>query len=92
MQYATIDDAIDAINSTHYGLQAGIFTKDIETAFKAARKIDAGGVMINDGPTFRADHMPYGGRNESGLGLEGVKYALAEMTQPKFICFNLPSV
>lgn len=92
MKYDTIDNAIDAINDPHYGLQAGIFTKNLEIAFKAARKIDVGGVMINDAPTFRADHMPYGGRKESGIGLEGVKYALQEMTQPKFICLNLPKL
>ena len=66
---------------------------NVDVAFKFARGIDAGGVIVNDAPTFRADHMPYGGRKESGLGLEGVRYALTEMTQPKFICLNLdPSV
>jgi acyl-CoA reductase-like NAD-dependent aldehyde dehydrogenase len=92
MKYDTIDDAIDAINDPHYGLQAGVFTRNLEIAFKAARKIDVGGVMINDAPTFRSDHMPYGGRKQSGIGLEGVKYALQEMTQPKFICLNLPKL
>ena len=90
MKYSTIDEALEKMNDTRFGLQAGVFTKDIEVAFKAARTIDVGGVMINDAPTFRADHMPYGGRKESGIGLEGVKYALHEMTQPKFICLNLP--
>lgn len=90
MKYTEIDDAIAMMNDPHYGLQAGIFTKDLEIAFKAARKIDVGGVMVNDAPSFRADHMPYGGRRQSGVGLEGVRYALHEMTQPKFICLNLP--
>ncbi|MBI4534175.1 MAG: aldehyde dehydrogenase family protein, partial [Candidatus Melainabacteria bacterium] len=90
MKYSTIDDAIDAINDPRWGLQAGVFTSNLEVAFKAAQKIDVGGVMINDCPTFRADHIPYGGRRESGIGLEGVRYALMEMTQPKFICVNLP--
>jgi acyl-CoA reductase-like NAD-dependent aldehyde dehydrogenase len=89
MKYDTIDDAITAMNDTRFGLQAGVFTKNLEVAFKAARGIDVGGVIINDAPTFRSDHMPYGGRKESGAGLEGVKYALHEMTQPKFICLNL---
>lgn len=89
MKYDTIDNAIKAMNSGRFGLQAGVFTQDINVAFKAARGIDVGGVMVNDAPMFRADHMPYGGRKESGLGLEGVKYALQEMTQPKFICLNL---
>lgn len=90
MRYTNLDDALAAMNEGRYGLQAGVFTQNIEVAFKAARVIDAGGVMINDAPTFRADHMPYGGRKESGIGLEGVKYAIHEMTQPKFICLNLP--
>ncbi|HEY9868230.1 MAG TPA: aldehyde dehydrogenase family protein, partial [Candidatus Obscuribacterales bacterium] len=90
MKYRTIDDAIEAINDPHWGLQAGVFTSNLEVAFKAARKIDVGGVMINDAPTFRADHQPYGGRRQSGVGLEGVRYAIHELTQPKFICLNLP--
>ena len=90
MKYADIDEAITLMNDSRYGLQAGVFTSSLEVAFKAARSIDAGGVMVNDGPTFRADHMPYGGRKESGVGLEGVRYAISEMTQPKFICLNLP--
>ncbi|MBY0357379.1 MAG: aldehyde dehydrogenase family protein [Candidatus Obscuribacterales bacterium] len=90
MKYKDMDEAIALMNDSRYGLQAGVFTQNLELAFKAARQIDAGGVMVNDAPTFRADHMPYGGRKESGVGLEGVKYAIAEMTQPKFICLNLP--
>ena len=89
MKYDTVDDAIASCNDSRYGLQAGVFTANVDVAFKLARGIDAGGVMVNDAPTFRADHMPYGGRKESGLGLEGIRYALTEMTQPKFICLNL---
>ena len=89
MKYDTVDDAITQMNDSVYGLQAGVFTSNVDVAFKLARGIDAGGVMVNDAPTFRADHMPYGGRKESGMGLEGVRYALTEMTQPKFICLNL---
>lgn len=90
MKYKDIEQAFDLLNDEHYGLQSGIFTQNLEIAMAAARKLDTGGVMVNDVPTWRADHMPYGGRRESGLGLEGVRYALAEMTQPKFICLNLP--
>ncbi|HEY9759337.1 MAG TPA: aldehyde dehydrogenase family protein [Oculatellaceae cyanobacterium] len=90
MKYDTIDDAVKAVNDSRYGIQAGIFTKNLEVAFYAGRNMDVGGVIVNDAPTFRADHMPYGGRKESGAGLEGVKYAIHEMTQPKFICLNLP--
>jgi acyl-CoA reductase-like NAD-dependent aldehyde dehydrogenase len=89
MKYDTVDDAIAVMNDSVYGLQAGVFTSNVDVAFKLARGIDAGGVIVNDAPTFRADHMPYGGRKESGMGLEGVRYALTEMTQPKFICLNL---
>lgn len=89
MKYDTIDDALAKMNDSRYGLQAAVFTSNMDVAFKLARGIDAGGVIVNDTPTFRADHMPYGGRKESGLGLEGVRYALTEMTQPKFICLNL---
>ncbi len=92
MKYTGIDEAIAAVNDSRYGLQSAIFTKDLEIAFKAARQIDAGGVIINDPSTFRADHMPYGGRKESGIGLEGVRYAIHELTQPKFICLNLPPI
>lgn len=92
MKYKDIDEAIKLMNDSRYGLQAGIFTQNLEIAFKGARQIDAGGVMVNDAPTFRADHMPYGGRKESGVGLEGVRYAIAEMTQAKFICLNLPAL
>lgn len=89
MKYSTVDEAVRLMNDSRYGLQAGVFTANVDVAFKLARGIDAGGVIVNDAPTFRADHMPYGGRKESGLGLEGVRYALTEMTQPKFICLNL---
>jgi acyl-CoA reductase-like NAD-dependent aldehyde dehydrogenase len=90
MKYKNLDDAIAAMNDSSFGLQAGVFTSNVEVAFRAAREIDAGGVIVNDASTFRADHMPYGGRKESGVGLEGVKYAIHEMTQPKFVCLNLP--
>jgi glyceraldehyde-3-phosphate dehydrogenase (NADP+) len=90
MRYDTIDDAVRLVNDSWYGIQAGIFTNNLEVAFYAARNMDVGGVIVNDAPTYRADHMPYGGRKESGAGLEGVKYAVHEMTQPKFICLNLP--
>jgi len=70
-------------------LQAGIFTRDLERAFAAARGFEVGGVMINDIPTFRADHMPYGGVKHSGTGREGPRYAIEEMTELKLICWRL---
>jgi acyl-CoA reductase-like NAD-dependent aldehyde dehydrogenase len=87
-RYSKLDDAISQANSTPYGLQAGIFTRNLEMAFDAARRLEAGGVMINEVPTFRADHMPYGGMKDSGLGREGPRYAVEEMTEVKLICWR----
>ncbi|WP_273126137.1 aldehyde dehydrogenase family protein [Bacillus weihaiensis] len=86
--FKELDEAIFRLNNSKYGLQAGIFTDDIHKAFKAAKKIHAGGIMINDIPTFRVDHMPYGGVKDSGFGREGIKYAVKELSEMKFICIN----
>lgn len=87
--YDDLDSAIEQANATPYGLQAGIFTPDMQKAFQAARKLDVGGVMINDIPMYRADHMPYGGVKESGSGREGPRYAIEEMTEMKLICWKV---
>jgi acyl-CoA reductase-like NAD-dependent aldehyde dehydrogenase len=87
--YEHLDDAIRQVNNTPYGLQAGIFTNDIQTAFRSARKLQMGGVLINDVPMFRMDHMPYGGAKHSGLGREGPRYAIEEMTETKIICWKV---
>ncbi len=84
------DEAIEKANSLPYGLHAAIFTNDINLAFKAAYELDCGGVMINDSTDYRLDSMPFGGVQNSGLGREGIAFALQEMTEPKVICFNLP--
>ncbi|MGQ8875205.1 aldehyde dehydrogenase family protein [Paenibacillus sp. TSA_86.1] len=84
----SVDEGIQHVNDSMYGLQAGVFTSDIQTALRAVDEIEAGGVMINDIPTFRVDHMPYGGVKQSGIGREGVKYATEEMTELKFVMFN----
>ncbi len=84
----SIQEGIEAINNSKYGLQAGIFTNDIQTAFMASKALEVGGVMINDIPTYRVDQMPYGGVKESGTGKEGVKYAIQEMTEKKLIVWN----
>lgn len=86
--YDELDEAIDAVNDSRFGLQAGFYTNDIERAFYASDRLEVGGVMINDFPTFRVDQMPYGGVKESGMGREGIKYATEEMTEMKLICFN----
>jgi acyl-CoA reductase-like NAD-dependent aldehyde dehydrogenase len=85
---STIEEAIRLVNDSKYGLQAGIYTEDIRTAFAAAEALEVGAVMINDIPTFRVDHMPYGGVKESGTGREGVKYAIRELTEMKLICLK----
>jgi acyl-CoA reductase-like NAD-dependent aldehyde dehydrogenase len=86
--YDDVDDAIRLANDTDYGLQAGIFTFDHRIGLKAATNIDCGGVMINDISTFRADHQPYGGSKDSGIGREGPKYAVHEMTEERVIAFR----
>jgi len=87
-----LDDAIKEANSLPYGLLAAIFTRDVEVAFKAAYELDCGGVMINDSTDYRLDSMPFGGVKYSGLGREGLKFSLQEMTEPKVVCFNLPGI
>ncbi len=86
--YDTLGEALDSINATRYGLQAGIFTDSLEEAFRAIETLDVGGVIVNDFPTYRVDQMPYGGVKDSGIGREGLKYAIREMTEEKLICFN----
>lgn len=89
LPYDSFEEALAMADDSHYGLQAGIYTRDINKAFMAIRRLDVGGVIINDIPTFRVDHMPYGGNKDSGLGREGVRYAMEEMTNIKMVCFNL---
>lgn len=83
--FTTMDEAIELVNDSKYGLQAGIFTKDITRALRAAREFENGGVMINEVPTFRVDLMPYGGQKGSGIGREGPRYAVEEMTEVRVI-------
>jgi glyceraldehyde-3-phosphate dehydrogenase (NADP+) len=87
--FGTLEEAVSRANDVDYGLQAGIFTRDVQTAFKAAADLHCGGVMINDSTDYRIDAMPFGGVKGSGLGREGIKFALQEMTEPKVVCFNL---
>ena len=87
--FKEFDDALAKVNDSRFGLQAGVYTKDLQKAFKAAKILHVGGVMINDIPTFRVDHMPYGGVKMSGNGREGIKYALEEMTELKLVSIKL---
>jgi glyceraldehyde-3-phosphate dehydrogenase (NADP+) len=88
-RFRTLDEAIAVANDVDYGLQAGIFTRDLQTAFRAAAELHVGGVMVNESTDYRIDAMPFGGVKGSGLGREGVKFAVQEMTEPKVVCFNL---
>lgn len=89
MKYKTLDEVIERVNDSQFGLQAGIFTDNIQNAFKAIDRLEVGGVMINDMPTFRVDQMPYGGVKLSGTGREGPRFAVEEMTELKTVMFNL---
>lgn len=84
----TIEEGIGHINDSDFGLQAGIFTNDIATAFTASKELEVGGVIINDTPTYRVDQMPYGGVKMSGNSKEGLKYAIEEMTEMKLVVWN----
>lgn len=89
-KFRTLDEAIERANDVDYGLQAGIFTRSLETAYQAIAGLHCGGVMVNDSTDYRVDAMPFGGVKWSGLGREGVRFALEEMTEPKVVCFNFP--
>lgn len=80
-KYRGFDDALAMVNASRFGLQAGVFTRDIARAFQAYEALEVGGVMINQVPTWRVENMPYGGSKESGFGREGVRYAMEEMTE-----------
>jgi len=86
--FENLSEAINLINQSKYGLQVGIYGRNIFDIWEAIKRLEVGGVMVNEVPTFRVDHMPYGGVKESGLGREGIKYAIEEMTEIKLVCFN----
>jgi acyl-CoA reductase-like NAD-dependent aldehyde dehydrogenase len=87
--YDTLEQALELANGTRYGLQAGVFTRDLQTALHAARELDFGGVTVNEAPTFRADQMPYGGVKDSGNTREGPAYAVREMTEERLVVLQL---
>ena len=87
--YDDFREAIREINRSSYGLQAGIFTRDAKLIFNAFEELEVGGVIAGDVPSFRIDQMPYGGIKDSGLGREGLRYAMEEMTEPKLLVMNL---
>jgi acyl-CoA reductase-like NAD-dependent aldehyde dehydrogenase len=85
------ESALQQANDTKFGLQVGVFTKDVERVFKAVKRLNFGGVIVNDTPNFRADHMPYGGNRQSGLGREGVRFAMEDMTNIQMVAIRLNS-
>ena len=87
--YKTFDDALRQVNHSSFGLQAGLFTRDVKLLFQAYEELEVGGLIAGDVPSFRIDHMPYGGVKDSGLGREGLRYAIEEMTEPKLLVMNL---
>ena len=83
--FSTLDDAFEQVNASRYGLQAGLFTHDVQAAFRAHRELEVGGVIVGDVPSFRADQMPYGGWKESGVGREGLKSAMNDLTEERVL-------
>ena len=87
--YTDFNEALRRVNSSPYGLQAGLFTRDAKLMFQAYDELEVGGLIAGDVPAFRIDHMPYGGVKDSGLGREGLRYAIEEMTEPKLLVMNM---
>jgi acyl-CoA reductase-like NAD-dependent aldehyde dehydrogenase len=87
-KFSDFDAALAEVNHSDFGLQAGIFTRDFLRISKAFETLEVGGVIVGDVPSFRIDHMPYGGVKDSGLGREGLRYAIEEMTEPKLLAIN----
>jgi glyceraldehyde-3-phosphate dehydrogenase (NADP+) len=89
-RFSEFKDAVRAINASDFGLQAAVFSNDLRNVSFAYEYLEVGGVIVNDAPTYRMDHMPYGGVKDSGYGREGVRYAIEEMTEMKLL--SLPSL
>ncbi len=87
-RYERVEEAIAAVDESDFGLQAGLFTKNLEIVRQAFDEIEVGGLMVNDVSTFRVDHMPYGGVKYSGFGREGLRYAIEEMSELKLLTYN----
>jgi len=87
-KFSDFDESLNALNRSEFGLQAGLFTRDFKRITKAFETLEVGGLMVGEVPTFRIDHMPYGGTKDSGLGREGLRYAIEEMTEPRLLSIN----
>ena len=88
--FAQLDDAIERVNDSMFGLQTGVFTNDLAGAWRAFGELEVGGVIVNDIPTYRIDHMPYGGVKDSGLGREGLRWAIEDMTEIRIMVLAQP--
>jgi acyl-CoA reductase-like NAD-dependent aldehyde dehydrogenase len=86
--YDDFDEALARINRSRYGLQAGVFTRDLQRVLRAYEELEVGAVIVGDVPSFRIDHMPYGGVKDSGQGREGIRCAMEEMTEPKLLVIS----
>ena len=86
--FDTVDQAIELANDSIYGLSAGLFTQNLDWAMRFVKEVHSGNLMINSSPQFRADLMPYGGLKDSGMGKEGPRYAIEEMTELKMVLFH----
>jgi acyl-CoA reductase-like NAD-dependent aldehyde dehydrogenase len=89
IRYRDLDEAVEIANGTRYGLQAAVFTRSIDVALHLARRIETGGLMVNEGSNFRIDQMPFGGVKDSGIGREGVRYAVREFIEPRLVAIAL---
>jgi glyceraldehyde-3-phosphate dehydrogenase (NADP+) len=87
--YREWSEALALVNDSEFGLQAGVFTHDVNRIFNAFQALEVGGVIANDFPTLRVDNFPYGGVKDSGFGREGVRYAMDEMSEPRMLVLNL---
>jgi acyl-CoA reductase-like NAD-dependent aldehyde dehydrogenase len=87
-KFSDYEQALNSVNSSEFGLQAGVFTRDFKRITRAFETLEVGGLMVGEVPTFRIDHMPYGGSKDSGLGREGLRYAIEEMTEPRLLAIN----
>jgi glyceraldehyde-3-phosphate dehydrogenase (NADP+) len=86
--YDDFGEALATVNRSPFGLQAGVFTQDITRLMRAFEELEVGAVIAGDVPTFRIDHMPYGGVKDSGIGREGIRFAMEEMTEPKLLVIS----
>jgi len=89
-RFESFDAALEEVNRSQFGLQVGVFTRDVYRAQRAWDKLDVGGVIIGDVPSWRVDHMPYGGVKNSGLGREGVRWAMQDMSEPRLLVLRTP--